>query len=102
MTVYFQATIELRAEFVQTFCQTMERTIPILEGAGWKLIGAYIQRTGRLHTAIDVWELEDYNHYDHALKVLTSHPQFAEIGAGLAKSIERETTVFMDRAPYAR
>jgi hypothetical protein len=102
MAVYFQATIELRAERVAKFYRTMETILPIVEKAGWKLAGAYTQRTGRLHTVIDLWELEDLNHYDRGLKALGGEKNYAEIAAALAECIERETTVFLDRAPYMR
>jgi hypothetical protein len=102
MAVYFQATIELRAEGIAKFLQTMEMVLPIAERAGWKLVGAYMQRTGRLHTVIDVWELEDYNHYDRGLKAIAADERFPQIAAALAETVERETTVFMERAPYMR
>ena len=102
MAVYFQATIELRADAVETFLHTMEIVVPIAEKAGWKLTGAYMQRSGRLHTVIDIWELEDYNHYDRGLHAIAADPRFPQISAALAESIERETTVFMQKAPYLR
>ena len=102
MAVYFQATIELCAEGVAKFIQTMEVVLPIAQSAGWKLVGAYMQRTGRLHTVIDIWELEDYNHYDRGLQAIAKSPNFPQIAAALAETVERETTVFMDRAPYMR
>ncbi len=102
MAVYFQATIELRAEGVAKFIQTMEMVLPIARSAGWKLVGAYMQRTGRLHSVIDIWELEDYNHYDRGLQAIAQSPNFPQIAAALAETVERETTVFMDRAPYMR
>lgn len=101
MTTYFQATIELRADRVELFCQNMQqRLLPIVESVGWKLIGAYMQSTGRLNTVIDIWELEDLNHYEHGLKTLTEHPDFPDIAAAIALAVERETLVFMNAAPY--
>jgi hypothetical protein len=102
MAIFFQATIELRAEGVSKFLQTMEIVLPIATAAGWKLKGAFLQRTGRLHTVIDIWELEDYNHYDRGLQAIAANARFPEIAAALAETVERETTVFMERAPYMR
>jgi hypothetical protein len=51
---------------------------------------------------IDLWELEDLNHYDRGLKALGGEKNYAEIAAALAECIERETTVFLDRAHYMR
>ena len=101
MTTYFQATIELRGEHVELFCKNMrERVLPIVEGKGWKLIAAFIQSSGRFNTAIDIWQLEDLNHYERGLNALTTHPDYPIIAAALALSVERETVVFMNRAPY--
>lgn len=100
MAAYFQTTVELRAEHVESFCQVMRRIVPIVEAAGWKLLDAFMQSTGRLNTAIDIWELPDMNQYELGLQILTTHPEYAEIGAVLARAVERETIVFMNRAPY--
>jgi hypothetical protein len=100
MATYFQTTIELRAEHVESFCQVMRRIVPIVEAAGWKLLDAFMQSTGRLNTAIDTWELPDMNHYELGLQTLMTHPEYAELGAVLACAVERETVVFMNRAPY--
>ena len=40
--------------------------VPVLEREGWRLAGAFVQRTGRLGNVIDLWELEDYQHYHRA------------------------------------
>ncbi len=76
--------------------------LPILEAAGWRLAGAFVQRTGRLNTVIDLWELEDFNHYDRGIRALTGHVDFAGIAATLAETVRNETIVFADRAPYMR
>ena len=100
MAAYFQATIELRAEHVDNFCQVMRRIVPIVEDAGWELLDSFLQSTGRLNTAIDIWELPDMNHYERGLRALTEHPAFVEISAVLVRAVQRETIVFMSRAPY--
>lgn len=102
MSVYLHVTLELRAEKVGKFIETMEEIVPIVEEAGWKLRGAFLQRTGRLHNMIDLWELEDYNHYDRALQVLMAHPHFPQLSAALAESVISETVLFADKAPYMR
>jgi NIPSNAP len=100
MPAYFQATIELHAEHVDSFCQVMRRIVPIVEAAGWKLLDGFLQCTGRLNTAIDIWELPDMNHYERGLQALAEHPDFAEISALLARAVQRETVAFMNRASY--
>jgi hypothetical protein len=98
--VYLQATLEVKAAGLSRFCDIMAETVAILEGQGWKLVGAFVQRTGRLHTVIDLWELEDFNHYDRALRALTAHPRFPHIKTVLEETVTTETVVFADKAPY--
>lgn len=100
MAAYFQTTVELRAEHIESFCQVMRRIVPIVEAAGWKLLDAFLQSTGRLSTAVHIWELPDMNHYELGMQGLTLHPDFVAISAVLARAVERETIVFMNRAPY--
>ena len=101
MTTYFQATIELRAEHVELFCRNMqERVVPVVEAIGWKLIAAFMQSSGRLNTVVDIWQLDDLNHYHKGMHALTSHPDYPQIAEVIAMSVERETIVFMNRAPY--
>ena len=102
MSVYLHVTLELHAAKQATFYQAMEEIVPIIEKAGWKLRGAFAQRTGRLHSVIDLWELDDYNHYDRALKTLMAHQRFPQLSGMLAEAIVSETVVFADKASYMR
>lgn len=102
MSVYLQATLEVRAGESALFFRTMEEILPIVEDIGWKLVGAFVQRTGRLHTVIDLWELDDFNHFDRGIKAIGAHPRGGELQKGLAASVISETVVFADKAPYMR
>jgi len=99
---YLQATLKVDAAGLSRFCAAMAEITPILEGQGWKLRGAFIQRTGRLNSVIDLWELEDFNHLDRALLALAAHPSFADLKAVLDETVKSETLVFADKAPYMR
>jgi hypothetical protein len=35
-----------------------------MESHGWKLSNAFIARTGKLNTVIDLWEMDDFAHFD--------------------------------------
>jgi hypothetical protein len=72
----------------------------MLESWGWKLTGAFQQRTGRLNTVIDIWEVEDMNAFDSVLKRFASDPRFPALKAVLDETVERETIVFADRISY--
>ena len=102
MPVYLHATLEIRASELDRFCRTMEEILPIVENAGWKLQGAFVQRTGRLHTVLDLWELEDFNHLDRGLQAIASHPRGGELRKVLAETVISETLVFAGKAPYMR
>jgi hypothetical protein len=101
MSVYLHVTLELAANGVARFVGVMEEAVPILEAQGWRLHGAFLQRTGRLNTAIDVWELEDFGHFDRGLQGLIAHPRFPALKQGLDEAVLKETVVFADKAPFA-
>lgn len=102
MSTYLHVTIEVNAAGMRRFIDVMGETVSILEGLGWKLAGAFVQRTGRLNTVIDLWQLEDFGHFDRALQAFRTHPRFPEIKAVLDETVISETIVFADRATYMR
>ncbi len=102
MSVFLQATIEVHAAGMEKFMGAMAELVPIVEDAGWKLRGAFVSRTGRVHTVIDLWELDDYNHMDRGMKALAAHPRFSTFAPVIAETVKNETLVFMDKAPYMR
>lgn len=102
MSVYLHVTLEVEAAGMSRFLGAMGEITPILESEGWRLAGAFVQRSGRLQTVIDLWELRDFNHYDAALKALMAHARFPEFAQVLAQTVRNETVVFADKAPYMR
>ena len=102
MSVFLHVTLEVKAAGMARFVETMTEAVSLLEGEGWRLAGAYVQRTGRLNTVIDVWELRDFNHYDAGLKAFAAHPRFAALKAALDETVQSETIVFAAKAAYIR
>ncbi len=103
MSVYLHVTLEVSGKGLPRFIEAMETmAAPFLEGQGWRLAGAFVQRSGRLGTVIDLWELDDFQHYDRALKALAAHPGFPALKAVLDDTVISETIVFADKAPYMR
>lgn len=101
MSVYLHVTLEIHAAQLARFMEGMGTiATPFLERAGWRLRGAFVQRTGRLGNVIDVWELDDFQHYDRALKALAADPAFPEFKRMLDEAVISETAVFADAAPY--
>jgi len=102
MSVFVHVTLEVKAAGMARFVEVMGETVPMLEGWGWKLVGAYLQRTGKLNTVIDLWELKDLNELDAVLKKFVAHPRFPAIKAVLDETVESETIVFANALNYNR
>lgn len=102
MSLHLHVTIEVQAAHMAKFLALMEELVPIAEGAGWKLLGAFVQRTGRLNTIIDIWELDDFNHFDSGFQAIATHPESERLLGVLAETVASETIVFADQAPYMR
>ena len=101
MSVYLHVTLEIHAAQLARFLEGMQKTaVPFLEREGWRLAGAFVQRSGRLGNVIDLWELDDFQHYDRALKAFAADPAFAGFKAMLEDSVISETVVFADAAAY--
>jgi hypothetical protein len=102
MGIHLQATLEIEAAGFERFVATMGEAVPILESIGWRLAGAYMHCTGRLHTVVDLWQLEDYNHYERGMQALMGHPRFPALAKALAETVRNETLVFLQPLRYAQ
>ena len=101
MSVYLHVTLEVHAAGLARFLDGMEKVaVPILEREGWRLAGAFVQRTGRLGNVIDLWELDDYQHYHRALAAFMAEESFPAFAAMLAETVISETVVFAEPASY--
>ena len=47
MTTFLHVTLEVKASGLAKFIETMGEATSLLEGWGWKLHGAFVQRTGK-------------------------------------------------------
>ncbi len=101
MSVYLHVTLEVTAAGLGRFLDAMKTTAtPFLEREGWKLVGAFVQRSGRLGTVIDLWELEDFQHYDRALQKLMTDDGYPAFKKVLEETVINEVVVFADKASY--
>ena len=101
MSVYLHVTLEIHSAQLGRFMDGMATTAaPFLERAGWRLRGAFVQRSGRLGNVIDLWELDDFQHYDRALTAFAADPAFPAFRAMLDEAVISETVVFAGAAPY--
>jgi hypothetical protein len=103
MSVYLHVTLEIHAAGLGRFLAAMEETaVPILEREGWKLAGAFVQRTGRLGNVIDLWELDDFEHFDRGIQAFSARPEFPAFKKVLEETVISETIVFANAASYMR
>ena len=100
MSVCLHTTLEVVAARKSQFLGLMKRIQEIQVQAGWKLIASVEQRTGRFHTFLHLWGLDDYNHYRSGLEYCFAQPDIDEIVSGLADCVASETVVFADRVDY--
>jgi hypothetical protein len=101
MSIFLQATLEIDGAGFQRFVQIMAEWVPIIESSGWKLNAAYMHRTGRLNTVIDVWEVEDMEHIDRGFQQLMAHPRFGDFKKVLDETVKSETLVVLQKFAYA-
>lgn len=97
MSVFLHATIEARPAEMGRLLSVLAQMKRILAEAGWGMVGCFTFRTGRLNTIVDLWELEDMNHYDRGIRAIAAHPSFGEIREVLSAAIISETLAFADR-----
>jgi hypothetical protein len=98
MSVYLHVTLEVRADGLNRFLEGMATTAkPFLESQGWRLAGMFLQRTGRLGNVIDLWELEDFQHFDRALQAFMAEESFPAFKAMLDETVISETVVFANK-----
>ena len=100
MSLNMQSTLEVEANGFARFVALMGEIVPILEREGWKLEGAFMHTSGRLNTVVDLWRLEDYNHYGRGLAVLMAHPEFPRFSQILGEVVRNETVVFLQPLRY--
>ena len=74
--VYVHATLKIRIGGYERFCEAMAQQLPVLEGYGWKLLGAWTTAVGRVCTVIDLWELEDANAFFEVTAKWRAGPEF--------------------------
>ena len=100
--VYLHVTLKIHAAEAGTFYKTMKTAVPIIEELGWTFIGAWVDRVGRLHTVVDLWELRDANQYFEVMQAFSKRPEYRDIVAVFNTAIEEEVVHMMTKVPYGR
>jgi len=81
--LYVHAVLKIRIGGYERFCEAMARQLPILEGYGWKLVGAWTTAVGRVCTVIDLWEIPDANAFFDVTAKWRAGPEFQAFRADL-------------------
>ena len=97
-----KSTLEVEANGFGRFVALMGEMVPILEREGWKLEGAFMHTSGRLNTVVDLWRLEDYNHYGRGLAVLMAHPEVPRFAQTWGEVVRNETVGFLQALEYPK
>lgn len=98
MAVYLQAVIRSQpGQFAPLLELITSELVPIMEAAGWKLHLCLTGKTGPINTIIDIWELEEMEHFQRAYAQFMRHPSFPAIRARLDQMVAEETLTFCDR-----
>jgi NIPSNAP len=95
------ARIQVKYGMGQQFYEVMGNLIPFLERDGWKLIGAYQTRVGRLWEVWDLWEIPDANSIETTLAAASKDPEFARWAAKLPECVEEEELRLLQKVPYS-
>ena len=100
MSVYLQATISATPGKLPQLLELLKKElIPIMEAQGWRMAGCFTGISGPLNTIIDLWELEDLEHFRRGIKGFTEHPEFASIAARLSEWVQEEVLHFLEPVP---
>ena len=86
----------------QQFQEVMSHLVPVLEGKGWRLHGAYQNRIGRLNKIYDLWEMDDANAVSSVLALASREPEFQQWAGQLADCLEEEELELMDELQYSK
>ncbi len=101
MPSYLHVTLKIRQGKMGLFNATLKEMVPVLEGEGWQLVGAWVTSIGRLNTVVDLWEMPDANAVASVLGAVGKHPEMRRWAAQLAESVEEETLQVMVKTPYS-
>ena len=101
MSYYLLATLKVKFGQQRKFYEVMSHLKPVLEKAGWKLVGAYENAIGRLNTVNDLWEINDPNAVPSTLAVASQDADFVRWAANLPELLEEEVLQIMTKVPYS-
>lgn len=98
MPVYLLANLRIVPGKMQPMLALLkDGLVPALERQGWKLAGCFTTLSGARNTIVDLWELDDLDHFQRGYQGFIDDPQFASIKAGIDAYVAEEVLTFLDR-----
>jgi hypothetical protein len=99
--LYVHAVLRIRIGGYERFCDAMAKQLPVLEGLGWKLVGAWTPQVGRICTVIDLWEIPDANSFFEVTAKWRQGPEFAAFRAVTSEVMVEEEISMVSKVPYS-
>ena len=100
MSVYMQATIRVTpGNLIPMLKMLKTELFPIMEAQGWRMAGCFTGISGPRNTIVDLWELEDLEHFRRGIRGFMAHPDFASIRDRLNVWVQEEVLSFLEPAP---
>jgi hypothetical protein len=99
---YLHVTIQLVRGRSATFYTAMSEMAPVLEEAGWRLVGAFTPTVGRLNAVFHVWSVPSPDGVLVGMNAARSHPSAMRWHDMFAESIEDEVVQLVRPTPYSR
>lgn len=99
--IYVHATLKIRIGGYERFCDAMAQQLPVLEGYGWKLVGAWTTAVGRVCTVIDLWEIPDANSFFEVTAKWRTGPEFQAFRAVTSEVLDEEMITMVTKVPYS-
>lgn len=100
--VYLHVTIQLVRGKHRVFTAAMAEMAPVLEGRGWRLIGAFTPAIGRLGAVYHLWRVPSADGVLDALDAVRAHPDAARWASAFAESVADEALQLVRPMPYSR
>jgi hypothetical protein len=98
---YVYANVKVRYGQLPAFYDAMVTVKRVMEGNGWRLIGAYSTVIGDLHEVHDLWEVPDANTVPAAFAGAYQDAEFVEAATRIAAVAEREVLSLCEKTPYS-
>ena len=101
MSVFMLVHLRIARGKKRLFEEALTEYLPILEGEGWKLRGAWEVRLGDLDMVYDFWEMPDASHVMSVLEKASQNPASRHIGAKIAECVLEEKLEILTNLSYS-